>query len=101
MLNFMLLALFVAIQAADVLTTRKGFQLGAGEAMPLGKLLFSRLGFWPTVLLIKVAALALAIAATLLVRDAYWFTGAMNLIGAAVLRHNLKVIAAVKRALTQ
>lgn len=91
-LNLALLILFVAIQIADVWTTHRGFEMGAEEAMPLGRGLFKKLGFWPTILIIKGGAIAIAVALTVYVSNAWIFTGVMNLIGTYVLWSNIRVL---------
>lgn len=91
-MNAFLLALFIAIQIADVWTTWRAFDLGGEEAMPLGRALFAKLGFWPAVLLLKGVAIAVAILVTALVSNAYWFTGPLVLGGLYVLWNNLSVI---------
>lgn len=91
-MNWLLFALFVAIQVADVWTTKRAFRLGGVEAMPLPRFLFDRLGFWPTVYLIKGAAIALALVVTLLTKDAWIFTGILILGGIYVLYSNLRFI---------
>lgn len=96
-MNLALLILFVLIQLADVALTYVGLRGGASEAAPLGKSLFARIGFWPTVLLIKGAGIALAVAATLFIRNAYWFTGLLCIGGLWVLWHNWRVVRAQRR----
>lgn len=91
-MSLALLILFVAIQAADVWTTHKGLAVGDNEASPIGSGLLARLGFWRTVLLVKGLGILLAIALTVFVRDAYWFTGLLCVGGAAVLWNNAKVL---------
>lgn len=84
--------LFVLIQAGDVWTTRKGLQLGGEEGMPLGRVLFDRIGFWPTILLVKGLGIAAALLVTLLTASAYWFTAPLSLFGLYVLWRNWQFI---------
>jgi hypothetical protein len=87
-----LLALFILIQVADVATTAIGLKRGADEANLLPAFLFARFGFWPSVVGTKLIGVALAVAATLLVKDGAWFTGTLDLIGTGVLAWNLHVL---------
>jgi hypothetical protein len=91
-MNAALLILFVAIQVADVWTTKRAFQLGGEEAMPFGRFLFARLGFWPAALLLKGTIIAIAAVAAVFVSNAYWFTGPLCLGGLYVLLHNWRFI---------
>lgn len=90
--NLTLLLLFAIIQAADVWTTHRAFALGGEEAMPFGRFLFAKLGFWPAALLVKGAAVGLALLATIYVANAYWFTAPLCIGGAYVLWHNWRFI---------
>jgi hypothetical protein len=75
-----------------VWTTHKGLALGLEEAMPLGRSLFAKIGFWPAALLVKGVAIALAVLATIYVANAYWFTGLLCIGGAFVLWSNWRCI---------
>jgi hypothetical protein len=91
-MNAALLILFVLIQLADIWTTHRGFELGGKEAMLLPRFLFDRLGFWPTTLLVKGLAIALAVGVTMLSRQAWIFTGILSLGGLYVLWSNWRFI---------
>lgn len=91
-MSWLLFWLFVLIQAADVWTTWRALQLGGEEAMPLGRMLFARIGFWPAVLLVKGGGIATALIATLLTANAYWFTAPLSLFGLYVLWRNWRFI---------
>lgn len=92
MIAYALLAVFVVIQVLDVWTTAAALKGGAEEAMPLGSILFAKIGFWPGVAFVKGLAFAAAILATLYVSNAAWFTGTLCLIGVYVLWHNWRVL---------
>jgi hypothetical protein len=88
----LLLVLFVAIQCADIVTTAIAISRGAEEANLLPVFLFTRFGFWPSAVVVKVIAVALAAVATEWVDRPYWFTGTLCLMGVAVLANNIREI---------
>jgi hypothetical protein len=88
----LLLAVFIIIQVLDVWTTKRGFDLGGTEALLLPRFMFDRLGFWPTVLIIKGLAIALAWWVTVNVENAWIFTGILCLAGIYVLWNNFRFI---------
>jgi hypothetical protein len=88
----LLLIAFVVIQLLDVAMTAYGLKHGASEANMLPAFLMDRFGFWPAVLGIKLIGVALAVAATMFVRNGEWFTGVLVVIGLGVLIWNLKVL---------
>jgi hypothetical protein len=95
--SLIVLAIFVLIQVADVITTLRGLKLGADEASPIGGPLFKKIGFWPTTLILKGAFIALATALTFYVRKGWMAVACLVLVGAYVLWNNLKVIREQKK----
>lgn len=86
---------FAALQVADVWTTRGVLSRGGRELNPLMSRLFARLGFWPSVLLAKGAALVLV----WLCRDEMegWEFAVVNLVYLAVVANNLLAIRRMAR----
>lgn len=91
-LNGFLLVLFVAIQLGDVWTTKRALELGGVEAVPLPRTLFERMGFWPTAILVKGAAIGVAAILTFSTSRAWIFTGMLCLAGVYVLWSNWRFI---------
>jgi hypothetical protein len=95
-MTIVLLMILVAIQVADAITTARGIALGGEEANPFARGVFARLGYWRSVLLVKGAMIAAAVAVTLFVRHGWIFVAVLVIVGVVVLALNLKVLAELR-----
>jgi hypothetical protein len=95
MFNILLLVLFAVLQAGDVWTTAAALKRGAEEANLFPRSLIARFGFWPAILGVKAVAIVIALLVTMLVANAYWFTGPLDLAGVAVLAKNIRVLRSI------
>ena len=86
-----LLALFIAIQLADIYLTWRGLKDGFDEANFLPAFLIERFGFWKAAIGVKAAGLVLCLL-FMCIYSGWVFTAVLDALGIVVLVHNYRLL---------
>jgi hypothetical protein len=96
----LIVALFLAVHAADLALTLRGVAMGKRERNPVARWLMRRIGKVPGLVLLKVTTVAGALLLAMQLPP-LWQAGtlaALALVGVPVVVHNLRVLRRGRRA---